>query len=160
MTSFVAKAQKDNTDIYTNFEKNYNDLLQSYYMQQNEKLLNLRFNHSRDNISSEYRAANVSDSVFAKRLRSVPSAVNLVYNDKVRNNIIYYIDRIGDRVGVMLGLSKYYFPIFEDILDSYNIPSELKYLVVIESAFNPKAISRTGASGLWQFMYATGRTYD
>lgn len=161
ITSFTMQAQsKEEPEVFSNFERNYNDLLQSYYMQQNEKLLNQKFNQNRNNISYEYRAANTSDSIFAKRLRSIPSAVNLVYNDKVRNNIVYYIDRIGDRVGVMLGLSKYYFPIFEGILDSYGIPSELKYLVVIESAFNPKAISRTGASGLWQFMYATGRTYD
>lgn len=151
---------KKEPEIYSNFEKNYNELLQSYYMKQNEKTLNQRFNRQGDNLSNEYRAANVSDSVYARRLRSLPSAVNLVYNDKVRSNIVYYIDRIGDRVGVMLGLSKYYFPIFENILDSYGIPSELKYLVVIESAFNPRAVSWTGAAGLWQFMYATGRVYD
>ncbi|NLB92033.1 MAG: transglycosylase SLT domain-containing protein, partial [Bacteroidales bacterium] len=62
-----------------------------------------------------------------------------------------------DQVEMMLGLSAYYFPIFEEALDRYNMPLELKYLPVIESALNPKAISRAGANGLWQFMFNTGR---
>jgi membrane-bound lytic murein transglycosylase D len=59
----------------------------------------------------------------------------------------------------MLGLSEYYFPIFEEILDKEGLPQELKYLPIIESALNPRALSRAGASGLWQFMYGTGRMY-
>jgi len=58
---------------------------------------------------------------------------------------------------MMLGLSAYYFPIFEETLDRYNMPLELKYLPIIESALNPRAMSRVGANGLWQFMYGTGR---
>ena len=61
---------KKEPEIYSNFEKNYNELLQSYYMKQNEKTLNQRFNRQGDNLSNEYRAANVSDSVYARRLRS------------------------------------------------------------------------------------------
>ncbi|NJK96236.1 MAG: lytic transglycosylase domain-containing protein [Bacteroidales bacterium] len=60
----------------------------------------------------------------------------------------------------MLGLKEYYFPIFEQILDSYQIPTELKYLAVIESALNPRAVSRVGATGMWQFMYGTGKFYN
>lgn len=150
-------AQKDTEEIYTNFEKNYNDLLQTYYIQTNEKRLNQRFGTVVYNNSS---AASVSDEVYQQRLKSIPSCVNLVYNQTVRNHIIYYIDRIGNRCSVMLGVSKYYFPIFENILDAYGVPSDLKYLVMVESAFNPKAVSKAGATGLWQFMYATARSYD
>ncbi|NCB09526.1 MAG: LysM peptidoglycan-binding domain-containing protein, partial [Bacteroidia bacterium] len=61
------------------------------------------------------------------------------------------------QVEIMLGLSSYYFPIFEETLDKYDLPLELKYLPIIESALNPKAISRMGANGLWQFMFGTGK---
>ncbi|MBP3254376.1 MAG: transglycosylase SLT domain-containing protein [Bacteroidales bacterium] len=155
--SFQGLAQRDEDEVYSNFERNYNDLLHTYYIQTNEKLLNQRFAGTTYN---DNRASDVADSVYQQRLKSIPSCVKLVYNSTVRNHIIYYADRIGDRVGVMLGMSKYYFPIFENILDAYGVPSDLKYLVVIESAFNPRAVSRAGATGLWQFMYATGKTYD
>jgi membrane-bound lytic murein transglycosylase D len=62
-------------------------------------------------------------------------------------------------VSLLLGLAKYYFPLFEQILDKYACPLELKYLAVIESALNPTAVSRAGATGLWQFMYNTGKMY-
>lgn len=157
LSPLFVSAQSEDTAIYSNFERNYNELLQSYYMKQNEKLLNQNFAGT---TYGTHKASEVSDEEYQKRLKSIPSCVPLVYNPIVRNHIIYYADRIGDRVGVMLGISKYYFPIFENILDAYGVPCDLKYLVVIESAFNPKAVSKAGASGLWQFMYATGRTYD
>ncbi len=152
--------QEDEREVFREFERNYDSLLQGYYMKQNSKLLGKRFNYTPDTFSPSQKAADTPDSVFIRRLKSLPSAIPLSYNDKVRDNIVYYIDRIGDRVGVMLGLSKYYFPIFEDILDRNGVPTELKYLVVIESAFNPRARSRAGATGLWQFMYRTGTMYD
>ncbi|MBQ9311791.1 MAG: transglycosylase SLT domain-containing protein [Bacteroidales bacterium] len=158
--SFTSVGQNDErSEDYINFERNYNDLLQSYYIKSNEKLLNERF-PSTAFMSPAYSAASVSDEVYRQRLNSIPSAVKLVYNKNVRSHIIYYLDRLNKSVGLMLGVSKYYFPIFENILDSYGVPSDLKYLVVIESAFNPRAVSKAGATGLWQFMYATGKTYD
>ncbi len=161
MLTITAVAQSnDDNEVFREFERNYDSLLQGHYMKLNAKLLGQRFNYKPDSFVPSHRAADVPDSILAKRLKSIPSVVPLIYNDKVRANIIYYIDRIGDRVGVMLGLSKYYFPIFDEILDKYGVPCELKYLVVIESALNPKAVSRAGATGLWQFMYATGRMYD
>ena len=151
----VGLAQKDTNEVFSNFEQNYNELLHSYYMRQNEKHYN-----TTSNTSSTQSARQTSDETYKQRLKQIISPVKLVYNNAVRNNIIYYLDTKGDRVSVMLGISKYYFPIFENILESYGVPNELKYLVVIESAFNPRAVSKAGATGLWQFMYATGKTYD
>ncbi len=157
---FAVFAQQEKTEDYLNYERNYNELLKSYYITTNEKLLNQKFSTSEYTYSSTSKASLIADEVYERRLKSLPSAVNLVYNQQVRNHIVYYLDRMNSSVGVMLGLSKYYFPIFENILDSYGVPTDLKYLVVIESAFNPKAVSRAGATGLWQFMYATGIVYD
>ncbi|HNT42619.1 MAG TPA: transglycosylase SLT domain-containing protein, partial [Tenuifilaceae bacterium] len=78
----------------------------------------------------------------------------------VRNYINVYTQKKKSQVEVMLGLTDYYFPIFEEILDKYQLPQELRFLPVIESALNPKAVSRAGATGLWQFMYGTGRRYN
>lgn len=150
----------DDSDFFTQFERNYDSLLHRYYVRQNSKFLNQRYNSQNSTYTPRVRVADLPDSVIANRLRKIPSAIELTYNDQVRNHIIYYVDKIGDRVGVMLGLSKYYFPIFEDILDREGVPEELKYLVIIESALNPTAVSRAGATGLWQFMYSTGKIYD
>ena len=106
------------------------------------------------NIVSEY-----PDSVYMRRLASMNSLIDLPFNSVVRNYINVYTQRRKGQVCVMLGLAEYYFPIFEAMLDKYQIPLELRVLPVIESALNPRAVSRVGATGLWQFMYATGRRY-
>lgn len=100
-----------------------------------------------------------ADSIYIQRLTNLPSAVPLSYNKIVRNYIHMYTNKRRDLVETMLGLSDYYFPIFEEILDANNMPMELKYLPVIESALNPNAVSRVGATGMWQFMYYTGKAY-
>jgi membrane-bound lytic murein transglycosylase D len=102
-----------------------------------------------------------SDSVYASRIASLArkTPFNLVYNDHVRGFIrIYAVDK-RNLTGKILGLTKVYFPLFEEKLDAYNIPLEMKYLAVVESALNPTAISPAGAKGLWQFMYGTGKMY-
>lgn len=100
-----------------------------------------------------------SDSLYLARLDSIQSAIPLSFNDIVRNYIELYTVRKRFQVANMLGLGEYYFPIFEEALDAECMPMELKYLPVIESALNPRALSRAGASGLWQFMYSTGKMY-
>lgn len=100
-----------------------------------------------------------SDSLYLARLDSIQSAIPLSFNGIVRNYIELYTVRKRFQVANMLGLSEYYFPIFEEALDAECMPQELKYLPVIESALNPRALSRAGACGLWQFMYATGKMY-
>ncbi len=99
------------------------------------------------------------DSVYRERLKAIPSLVNLPYNSIVRNHIHVYTGNKRDRFEIMLGMREYYFPMIEDIFDSYGLPTELKYMAVIESALNPNAVSRVGATGMWQFMYSTGKQY-
>jgi len=99
------------------------------------------------------------DEVYIQRLSEIPSVVDLTYNRIVKNYINVYTRKRREQVRIMLGLSDYYFPIFEETFDLYGIPYELKYLSVIESALNPRAVSRAGAVGTWQFMYSTGRHY-
>jgi membrane-bound lytic murein transglycosylase D len=100
-----------------------------------------------------------SKDIYIDRLNRIPSVIEMPYNDVVQKFIDHYSGRLRRSVSYMLGASNFYMPIFEEALDMYNVPLELKYLPVIESALNPKAISRVGASGLWQFMITTGKRY-
>jgi len=95
---------------------------------------------------------------YKKRLDSIQREIPLPYNESVQRYIDVYAGR-KDMMGKMLGLSEYYFPIFENALKSMNVPVELKYLPIIESSMNSHAISRVGATGLWQFMFTTARGY-
>lgn len=99
------------------------------------------------------------DSVYAERLHRLPSVISLPYNHIVRDCIDLYAERKRDLVRYMLGMADFYFPIIEEVLDQHGLPIELKYLAVVESALNPVALSRVGASGLWQFMLPTGKSY-
>lgn len=99
------------------------------------------------------------DSVYIERLENLSTLIKLPFNEKVRDYINAYTIKHRKRVEVMLGLTNYYFPIFDEIFDKYNLPLELRYLAIIESALNPGATSRAGAAGLWQFMLATGKMY-
>lgn len=101
-----------------------------------------------------------SDSIYSEGLSKIPTTFPLVYNQDVKRWIEMYIRRGKYLIPSLLGLSQYYFPMIEPVLDQYNIPLELKYLTIVESALNPRAVSRTGATGLWQFMYGTGKMYD
>ncbi|PTS98446.1 lytic transglycosylase [Pedobacter sp. HMWF019] len=96
--------------------------------------------------------------VYKQRLDSIQKMVPLKYNEFVQKYIDIYSSR-KDMIGKMLGLSSYYFPIFEQALRAYNVPEEIKYLPIIESAMNPHAVSRVGATGLWQFMFSTAKGY-
>lgn len=102
-----------------------------------------------------------SDSVYALRIAVLNSQtpIDLEYNRHVKGYINMYANRGRNQTARMLGLAEIYFPMFEATLDKYNIPLEIKYLAIVESALNPTAGSRAGAKGLWQFMYATGKMY-
>jgi len=100
-------------------------------------------------------------NIFDERLRVLDknSPMDLAYNDKVQSFIDSYIGRNKVLISRMQGIKELYFPMFEQQLDKYNLPLEFKYLAIVESALNPKAKSHSGATGLWQFMYLTGKQY-
>ncbi len=100
------------------------------------------------------------DSITMFRLKELTdkTVFPMVYNNDIKRYINLYTKR-KQSLSLLLGLAKYYFPMFEEVLDKYNCPIELKYLAIIESALNPNAVSRAGATGLWQFMYKTGKLY-
>ena len=100
-----------------------------------------------------------SDSIYIDRLTRMPVLMEMPYNDIVRKFIDTYTVRLRGQVAFMLSACNFYMPIFEEALDAYGLPLELKYLPIIESALNPSAVSRAGATGLWQFMHATGKVY-
>lgn len=102
-----------------------------------------------------------SDSVYALRIGflNLHSPLELIYNEHVKAYINIYCKKGRKQTARMLGLKEIYFPLFEEVLDKYNLPLELKYLAVVESALNPTAGSKAGAKGLWQFMYHTGKRY-
>lgn len=97
--------------------------------------------------------------VFIDRLGRLPNRMEMPYNEVVQKFIDKYSNQLRRSVSYMLGASNFYMPIFEQALETYGLPLELKYLPVIESALNPKAVSRVGATGLWQFMLHTGKQY-
>ena len=99
------------------------------------------------------------DSVYKARLQALPCVIELPYNENVRAFILRYVRRNPKQVARMMRMGEYYFPLFEEVLGKYNLPYELKYLPVIESALNPMARSHAGAAGLWQFMPATGKLF-
>ncbi len=117
---------------------------------------------SRQNINMPFGQVPVfPESVYRERLMKMDdlSPIEFVYNQQVRSFIAFYAERRRGHTERMLGLSRLYFPFFEEQLDKYGLPLELKYLAVVESALNPTARSRAGATGIWQFMYNTGKAY-
>lgn len=101
----------------------------------------------------------VADSLIIDRLSRIPTVIEMPFNEEVKKYITRYANSLRTKVSFMLGASNLYVPTFEKALDLYNLPIELKYLPVIESALDPLAVSRQGATGLWQFMLTTGKKY-
>lgn len=115
------------------------------------------FKSSEESVSAV--PTSYSDQHYIDNLAKLPNVMDMTYNNIVRSYIDMYTNKKRQLSEQILGLSEYYFPLFEDILAAEGIPDELKYLPVIESALNPNAMSRVGACGLWQFMYSTGKLY-
>ncbi|MEI8272719.1 MAG: lytic transglycosylase domain-containing protein, partial [Paludibacter sp.] len=111
------------------------------------------------NCKSESDVKVVSDSILKLRLSKMPCLMEMPYNSTVRSYIDLYTIRKRRQVEYMMGMSNYYFPLFEQVLSINNLPLELKYLSLIESALNTTIVSRMGAAGLWQLMIGTGRMY-
>ena len=128
-----------------------------------DSLLNLYMSKTYLEEDADCRTSDVNPTYsrdeYIERLSRMPCIMEMAYNDVVQKFIDRYSGRLRHSISYMLGASNFYMPIFEEALEIYQLPLELKYLPVIESALNPKAVSRVGATGLWQFMLSTGRQY-
>ena len=109
--------------------------------------------------TSDTLITELPDSIYKQRLQALPFVIEMPYHEIVRRYILRYTKHNPRQLASLQRKAEYYFPIFEDILAQYNLPLELCYLPVIESALNPQARSHMGAAGLWQFMPATGKKY-
>ena len=130
-------------------------LLSQWYMHRQSRIPG----REQYNMDSVRFTTDVPDSVLMARLKEMNSFISLPYNETVKNYMILYSEKMPRKMGEMLGLSQYYMPIFEETFRKYDIPLELKYVAIIESMMNPRAESRVGAKGIWQFMYRTALSY-
>lgn len=146
-----AEGKKEIIDLPEAMTNEYDSLLSVY---NNRTYLNINTDCNVPDVNPVY-----SKEVYKERLARIPSVIELPYNDVVQKFIDRYSGRLRRSVSIMLGAQNFYMPTFEEALESYGLPLELKYLPVIESALNPNAVSHVGATGLWQFMLATGKQY-
>lgn len=140
----------------------------NYTAAETDSLLHLWYNANRDldfqsiedyDMDVEHFTSNVPDEVMIQRLADMKAFFSLPFNETVKNYMILYSEKMHSGMERVMGVSKFYFPIFEEIFAKYDIPLELKYMAIIESMLNPVARSRAGARGMWQFMYHTARNY-
>jgi membrane-bound lytic murein transglycosylase D len=147
--TIIIKSDIDSEKISTDLDS----LVCSWYVK-------LALKNNPDFFSGDTVGIEYPDSVYRDRLSKINSLIKLPYNSIIRNHIHVYTIKQREKFAAVLGVMDYYFPMIEDIFDSYGLPAELKYMAVIESALNPNAVNRySGATGLWQFMYSTGRMY-
>jgi membrane-bound lytic murein transglycosylase D len=142
------------SEIYTEkITRDLDSLVNSWYVR-------MAFENNPNMFTGDSVGTEFPDSVYKGRLAKVYSIIKLPYNSIIRNHIHVYTIRQREKFSAVLGMMDYYFPMIEDIFDANGLPSELKYMAVIESALNPNAVNRySGATGLWQFMFSTGRLY-
>lgn len=119
----------------------------------------LDFSTESENLDSVVLGTTIPDSVYVRRLQDMRSFIPIQYNDIVRNYLILYSEKRKSSMGKVLGLGRYYMPLFEETLIRYDLPLELRALSIVESFLNPTATSRVGAKGLWQFMPVAARHY-
>ena len=138
-----------------NTPANTDTLLSQWYMHRQSRIPG----REQYDMDSVVFTTDVPDSVLMRRLEEMNSFITLPFNETVKNFMILYSEKMPAKMSEMMGLSQYYFPIIEETLRRYDLPLELKYVAIIESAFNPRAESRVGAKGMWQFMYRTAISY-
>ena len=126
-----------------------------------EDLLNDYLNKNNLTKGGEQKISSLSynDSILVSRLSRIPAIIEMPLNNVTRKSIELYSGKMKESVAIMLGSINFYVPIFEEALEKYGLPLELKYLPVIESALRPTAVSKAGAAGLWQFIITTGKRY-
>ena len=145
----LADHANDSTIIYPeSVETDVHKMMQNWYLETYTAL---------DKEADLRPDVETSDEELIARLKTMPTAIEMPFNSVVRNYINMYTGKKRSLVESMLGMSLYYMPIFEEALEREGLPMELKYLPVIESALNPDAVSRAGATGLWQIMLSTAR---
>lgn len=137
----------------------YDSLVVALQEEKSRRAFDSFFNDFINIESVETTEGQLPDSVYEARLKMLLSPIRMPYNNIVKRYIITYTTRRRTTMENILGRSQYYFPMIEEELDRAGLPIELRMLPVIESALSPTAISRAGATGLWQFMYTTGRVY-
>ena len=131
-------------------------LLTAMYRQKHGDTVSVDHGFDMDSVNL---TSNLPDSVITERLARLNSFITLPFNQTVRNYIVLYSEKMPSKMAQILGLCEYYMPIFEETFNKYNLPEELKYMAIIESALNPFAVSRSGAKGIWQFMYHSAIFY-
>ena len=149
-----SQAQTNKEDLSEFPETMLSDMDSLYWDWQSKNLLSID-----ENCRMLPEGPKVSDSVYMDRLSRIPSIIEMPFNDVVKKYIEAYTGRLRNKVSFMLAAANFYMPMFEEALEAYDLPMELKYLPIIESALDPKAQSRARATGLWQFMLRTSKSY-
>jgi membrane-bound lytic murein transglycosylase D len=150
------KASQESLEIFTRNEIRLMDsLLNVWYVKRDLASQNSVLSKLTDD-STKY---DHNDSLMYKRLCDIHTPIQVAYNDKVKRFIELYSVQRQRSSSVILGLAQYYYPWMKAIFDKYDLPEELVYITIIESALNPTAVSPAGATGIWQFMYGTGKLY-
>ncbi len=167
---FIAMVFSFNNHLYAQIINDKNAFVQDYdpISATLDSLVNLtyiqRLNQNATASSSgtfkSYEIPSYSPEIYQKRIERIQTPIPLCYNSQVQEYINLYALKKRDLTERVMGLSTYYFPMFEQVLDQQGLPLEFKYLSIVESALNPTAVSRVGATGLWQFMLGTGKLYN
>ena len=166
--SLKEKQYLEDSEVLAVMEGNSESQAIEYTTEVSDSLLHLWYKNSnlgdfdtvnQYNMDSVSLSSNVSEEEIISRLDAMNSFIKLPFNENVKNYIVLYSEKLNSKMSRVLGMSNYYFPIFEEILARYDLPMELKYMAIIESMLNPTATSRAGARGIWQFMYTTGKAY-
>lgn len=142
---------REEIDVPTAMTFNVDSMLETYHAR--------NYLHEVDGCNMKNTDPEYDREVYVERLRRLPTVMEMPYNEVVRKFIDRYTKRGRRQMSFLLGAANFYTPIFEEALETYGLPLELKYLPVIESGLNPNAVSPAGASGLWQFMLSAGKQY-
>jgi len=153
-SSQLIVAQNIDTTLQAQTLSNIDSMLNGWYVK-----TSLNNDNKNKDIFTNEHYVDISDSIIIERMKLIATPMQMTYNQEVRNWINLYLKRGKYMIPTIMGMSEYYFPFFEELLVANDMPVELKYLPVIESALNPRAVSVAGATGLWQFIYPTGRRY-